>query len=298
MKRQTLITDDAITIVAAAQTDIGRCRATNMDAVVVNDAQGLYAVTDGMGGVSKGAEAAAFVAQELPHLVDQFAMKGMMPTCAGLLLAQIVANISGTLYERTQALCSDESNLNTGYGATLCAAWFIEDTAVFANLGDSRAYILRKGARKMSQITRDHNWAADLVELGLLAAIKAKNHPTARALRRYCGMMPPAIPDVFIEKIALGDKILICSDGLYGMLPDTAITRILRAAPTPAAACAGLIAAANEAGGQDNIATVVANVVSPPKKTRKRLHNRAAVDTALLSTFQHADLAIMQQRSL
>jgi len=241
---------------AAALTDIGRRRNRNMDETIADTALGLFAVSDGMGGVSNGAEASKYTVKQLPALVGELKTAGMTPERAGEILAGAVSQISDALYERSAGAVTP-GNANTCFGATLCALLFAGDSAVFVNIGDSRAYILRKGKIRMRRITRDHNWATDMVEHGLIPASKAKNHPAASALRRFCGMPAPAEPDLFVEKIAPGDKILLCSDGLYGMLSDLAVSRILLAAETPGAACSALVAAANAAGGRDNIAVVV-----------------------------------------
>ena len=108
---------------------------------------------------------------------------------------------------------------------------------------------------ELSQITSDHSIAAHLIAHGELTAEEARTHPSRSRLLRYVGMKPPVNPDIFIEKLSADCEILLCSDGLYGMLTDEEIAKILEAGGDDAVK--HLIYAANNAGGDDNIAVVL-----------------------------------------
>jgi protein phosphatase len=139
------------------------------------------------------------------------------------------------------------------FGATLCGAWFVGEWVVFVNIGDSRAYIWSGG--ELKQITKDHSIAAHLVERGELTQEEARDHPSRTRLLRYVGMKPPIHPDIFTEKLTPECKVLLCSDGLYGMLTDAEIANIL--ADNDEDAVKRLIDAANQSGGDDNISVVL-----------------------------------------
>ncbi|MDR2370229.1 MAG: SpoIIE family protein phosphatase, partial [Treponema sp.] len=142
-------------------------------------------------------------------------------------------------------------------GATFCGVLLADSSAVFVSLGDSRAYILKKGDHLPRQITEDHNLAAEYVRRGVFTKEQAKNHPSSSQLVQFMGMEPPAEPDCFVEELSPGDTILLCSDGLYGMIDDNEIGRLLGSGKSSDRVCKLLIAAANKAGGRDNISAVL-----------------------------------------
>jgi serine/threonine protein phosphatase PrpC len=133
---------------------------------------------------------------------------------------------------------------------------------VFVNLGDSRGYLLDFYKRRIRQTTNDHNVAAELVANGEISREEARNHPASSALTRFVGMRNPALPETFIERVRSGDRILLCSDGLYGMVEDARLPRLLRSGKGPARVAGRLIDAANRAGGRDNIAAVYIKILS------------------------------------
>jgi serine/threonine protein phosphatase PrpC len=142
------------------------------------------------------------------------------------------------------------------YGATLSGVWLTGRHAIFVNLGDSRGYLLPKYKKKIRQITTDHNVAALMVQHGEITKEEARCHPSSATLTRFAGMNAPATPDVFIREIQPGDKILLCSDGLHGMIDDAFFPSILRSSRNPDRVCKRLIDKANANGGRDNISVV------------------------------------------
>jgi protein phosphatase len=133
------------------------------------------------------------------------------------------------------------------------------------NLGDSRAYLLRRG--RLRRLTQDHTVAAVLLRLDEITPEEAGEHPGTHRLTRYVGMEGEALPDIQTLRLEAGDRLLLCSDGLTGMVSDRRIAHLLRQQPTPEDACQALIAAANAAGGRDNISAIVIDVDAVPPDT-------------------------------
>ncbi|MCI0545369.1 MAG: protein phosphatase 2C domain-containing protein [Actinobacteria bacterium] len=131
-------------------------------------------------------------------------------------------------------------------------------TAIFAHVGDSRAYLLRDG--KLEQVTEDHTVAAEYVALGKIAPEEATNHPQRHMLTRTLGLTRFIDVDVTEVELSPGDRILLCSDGLTEMVDDDAIAETLLN-PTPDEATWGLIELANSAGGVDNVSVIVIDVL-------------------------------------
>lgn len=118
-------------------------------------------------------------------------------------------------------------------------------------MGDSRAYLFRKG--KLKQVTKDHNIASLLMNMGKITAEQARTHPMRHRLTAYMGMQGNAIPEIKTITLAAGDILLLCTDGLNGMMTDQEITDLLRRRRSLKFTLRSLIDRANEAGGHDNI---------------------------------------------
>jgi serine/threonine protein phosphatase PrpC len=240
---------------AASGLDIGRKRKSNQDKVVVCPESLFFGVSDGMGGMPKGGETAERIAKDLPDLAARLNGNYRGGTvnlkALGEAFKSEIAGYSDMLFR--------EYNAGADYqgGATFCGVLLADNSAVFVNLGDSRAYLLKQGDHTPRQITEDHNLAAEYVRRGVLTKEQAKNHYSSSQLVRFVSMEPPAEPDCFVEELSPGDMILLCSDGLHGMLGDDEIGVLLSSGKDPDTVCNHLIAAANEAGGSDNISTVL-----------------------------------------
>ncbi|MFB4309304.1 PP2C family protein-serine/threonine phosphatase [Actinomadura sp. GTD37] len=228
----------------SAGTDIGRRRKVNEDSALAGPR--LLAVADGMGGHPHGDVASRTAVTTLaahPLTGD--------PAAA---LAAAVAAIAARLAE----LARQDPEL-ARMGTTLTAmAWDGTRFAV-AHIGDSRAYLLRAG--ELSQLTRDHTMVQSLMDSGRLTPSEAAAHPRGSALVRALQSEGSGEPDVFWHDALPGDRYLLCSDGVFGVVRPEAIRDTLAGDARPADAVARLIDLANSGGGPDNITCVVADVV-------------------------------------
>ncbi len=242
---------------AAGRVDQGKMRSSNQDRLILDHEHGFYGVSDGMGGLRFGGEASDYTASSLPSLLNICAKEtaGTAPSEeAARQLAQMIGLLSDELYK------TGNGSGRFDYGATLAGVWLYRDQAIFAGLGDSRGYLLRSGDTELTQVTQDMNVAGLMVRNGQMTREEAKDSPAASRLTAFVGMEEPATPETFILEIGSGDKMLLCSDGLYGMVPESEIVSILRSAKDEDEACEKLIEAANGYGGRDNISAVLVTV--------------------------------------
>ncbi len=238
---------------AAAGVDIGARRTVNQDEVICCPEAGFFAVADGMGGLRSGGETSAMLQKVMPGIIREAAealQRDNRPERAAELLAETLRMVSDTIY------ASANRDGYTSHGSTLCGVWLVGQCAVFVNLGDSRGYWLGYYKKRLRQVTRDHNVAQELVENGEITKDEAQGHPASSRLTRFVGMPIPALPETYVQPVARGDRILLCSDGLYGMVRDARLARLLRASRSPSRVIRQLVDEANAAGGADNIAAV------------------------------------------
>ncbi len=146
----------------------------------------------------------------------------------------------------------------TDMGTTLVMALFVGANATIANVGDSRAYLLDQDG--ITQITTDHSLVERLVATGQITPEEARNHPQKNVIYRVIGDKTRVEADLFERRLAPGEALLLCSDGLSGMLPDEQIWHVWRTSTSPQGACDRLVEVANQAGGEDNIAVVIVQV--------------------------------------
>jgi protein phosphatase len=241
----------------AGLSDVGMVREFNEDNwhwAPLDDGLTLYAVADGMGGHDSG------------EVASQLAVEGLFAASR-----KGLKDLTEPAYDDLQALLRnsfEEANrlvVNTGMeqesnmGTTLCAI-LVNDSndVVIGNVGDSRIYLLRSGS--LNQISRDHSLVAFLVQLGELTEEEARDHPSGNILVRSIGSMQDVEVDLFHLRSQAGDRILLCSDGLWGELNDDELLSLLLSNENPGDACAALIEAANDNGGRDNSTLIVVNV--------------------------------------
>jgi protein phosphatase len=233
-------------------THAGKVRQNNEDALLVGEGEDgtLFVVADGIGGFEAG-EVASSLAVEV--------LKGLQPD-ESFKAAIVEAN------RRIVAAGRGDEKLS-GMGTTVVAIRFSgkqgEPVAEVAHVGDSRAYLRRGG--DMNPITEDHSLVAELVRSGDLTRDQAAEHPQKNLITRALGADDEVDVDTAILPIEAGDRILLCSDGLSDMVSEAGISEILAEFPDdPERAARGLLSAALDAGGNDNITVVVVDVKERP----------------------------------
>jgi len=234
--------------------DAGRARSNNEDSVVVDTACALAVLADGMGGYNAGevasSMATSFIATEL-----------------GRWLTEAGTQLNESDVKRAMDICVDNANRAifnaansnpqyAGMGTTLVVAVFRENHLLVGHVGDSRTYRLRGG--RFQQITRDHSLLQEQIDAGLITPEQAAFSANKNLVTRAVGVEDTVLLETHAHEVQAGDLYLLCSDGLSDMLPDVSIAQILTSANTLPDACRALVAAANDAGGRDNISVILA----------------------------------------
>lgn len=236
----------------SGMSDVGRVRKRNEDSLSVDAVSGLFIVADGMGGHLSGNVASRIVVEALPPLVFS-SLDGVMDIASAEAAEKVCAAIA-RLSERMRAE-SDGKPGFSGMGSTMVMALIKNGVALVAHLGDSRAYIFRNGVLRM--LTRDHSVVQFLYDSGEITFDEMEKHPAKNQITRYVGMGGEAEAEARAFPLVGGDRILLCSDGLTGMVDEPRIAKTLLAVPDADAACKRLVEMANESGGKDNITVVL-----------------------------------------
>ncbi len=236
----------------AAETHIGKVRDENQDTFFADPHVPVFLVSDGMGGHRGGALASKIISEDLPVMIENALHRLRIGTARAIraLLNRAIAEQSRQLHL--------EGTSETGFkdmGATIVIALLRQDRCFIANVGDSRAYLLRNG--RLRQLTRDHSVISELIEKGRLRPENAENHHAQGQITRYIGMERKARSHVRSFALKKADRILLCTDGLTDLLGDNAIAKILKTSAEPETACKTLVAAANKAVGHDNTTTMI-----------------------------------------
>jgi protein phosphatase len=237
-------------LVFAAATDVGRMRTNNEDSYL--SSQPVAAVADGMGGHSAGEVASAIAIEELAALGDRGPWENETDATDDLKQAILRAN------RRIRETAASDRKLN-GMGTTLVALLEDGDMVHVANIGDSRGYLLRQG--ELSQVTVDHSLVQELVDDGRLSPEDAERHPQRSVITRALGIDPEVEFDLFTYKLQVGDRLLLCSDGLSDVVEPAQIRKVLLRVRNAQRAARELVTVANEQGGPDNITVIVVDAV-------------------------------------
>jgi len=230
---------------AAGHTDPGRVRSSNEDAYFIGDS--IFAVADGMGGHVAGEVASATALGPLEEIDAKVYPDGATAIHA---LEEAIQQANVEVVTKAQDRPEYE-----GMGTTLTALMFEGQRIHFAHVGDSRAYLLREG--QFNQLTRDHTFVQQLVEEGRISEEEAAVHPRRSVITRAIGVTEQIDVDVMTLDLEQGDQLLLCSDGLTGVVADEEIAGILSDLDQPARTVERLVQAANHAGGPDNITAVL-----------------------------------------
>lgn len=248
----------------AQLTDVGRKREHNEDNmayVIPKDPQvmaqkgALFIVADGMGGHAAGEVASEIAVDTVSNAYYQSEHDDVP---AALLSA--IRRANAAIHQRAA-----ENMLRSGMGTTCVAAVLRGNVAYIANVGDSRAYFIRKS--RIHQVSQDHSWVAEQVRAGLLTEEQARTHAQRNVITRSLGTQPEVEIDIFREFLEEGDILILCSDGLSGLVNDEELLRMADQF-LPQESVYHLVERANENGGPDNITAIVARVqdvgVEPP----------------------------------
>ena len=236
----------------AAETHLGKVREENEDTFFADPHLPIFLVSDGMGGYQGGSLASVIIIEDLPVMIENAIDRLKVGTTRAIraLLERAIAEQSRQLHL--------EGASETGFkdmGATIVITLLRKNRCFVANVGDSRAYLLRKG--RLRQLTRDHSVISELIEKGRLRPENAENHHAQGQITRYIGMERKARSHVRSFALQKADRILLCTDGLTDLLDERAIAKLLKAKDDPEAACKALVTAANKAGGHDNITALI-----------------------------------------
>jgi PPM family protein phosphatase len=229
-----------------AATDVGRMRTNNEDSYLSE--RPVAAVADGMGGHNAGEVASAIAIEELT------ALKGMGPWPNERAATDDLKRAIVRANRRIREMAAGDRELN-GMGTTLVAVLEDGDSVHLANVGDSRAYLLRQG--ELTQVTVDHTLVQELVDDGRLSPKDAERHPQRSMITRALGVDHEVEIDLFTYKLLPGDRLVLCSDGLSDVLKPTQIRNALLRVRDPQKAAERLVALAVEGGGPDNITVIV-----------------------------------------
>ena len=233
-----------------AKTDIGRKRELNEDYIYATiDSRGgldnLFIVADGMGG----------------HKAGDFASKNTVETIVGEISRDKqttdVETIIRNAVDKANAYifkCSMEDLNMRGMGSTLVVCTVKNNEAIVANVGDSRLYLIRE--KEITQITKDHSYVEEMVNIGEINREEARNHPDKNIITRAIGVKETVLADIFKVELKDEDKLLLCSDGLTNMLSDAEILEYIESMGLEEAVNK-LVWEANNKGGLDNISAVL-----------------------------------------
>ena len=250
-------------------TDAGEVRRHNEDTALTITAThdgdsalppfGLFVLADGMGGHQAGEVASSLAARVVAHhIVGQL----YLPTLITQEHDTYQPALNELLVKAVREANTAVANQVPGGGTTLTCALLLGPRAYIAHVGDSRAYIVTEDG--LEQVTHDHSLVDRLVELGQLTRDEAAIHPQKNVLYRAVGQSGNLEVDTPVRTIPYGGRLLLCSDGLWSMVSEADIGRIVTTASSLQAACDNLIVAANQAGGPDNITAILVEPVMPP----------------------------------
>jgi protein phosphatase len=243
---------------AAGRTEVGCVRKHNEDDFLVAPDLGLFAVADGLGGHAAGEVASRIVVDKIGDFIAHTAERDRTwPVEYASELSYDGNRLKAALLLADQGILDDiQANPEReSMGSTVVACLAHGDRVTLVHVGDSRAYLLN--ASGIQQVTRDHSWVADQVANGILTPEEARHHPFRNVITQALGNggdLDVAVQEIQVKEL---DRILLCSDGLSGMIQDKAIWEIVDQAPEVEAAAEILIAKAMENGGEDNITVVI-----------------------------------------
>jgi serine/threonine protein phosphatase PrpC len=213
---------------------------------------GIFIVADGLGGHEAGDIASEAAARSMAsHLMQAYYSRifGLDPEAPASSVQEILEAGVAEAHKAVQMRAS-------GGGTTLTAGMLLGSRLSIAHVGDSRAYLIQPDG-ELELLTRDHSFAQRLVELGEITPEEAETHPKRHDLYRALGLEVSAVPDVYTAALPKEGGLLLCSDGLWGVIPENELVHLIQSAASLQDACGRLVDAANAAGGPDNISVIL-----------------------------------------
>jgi protein phosphatase len=246
------------------RTHLGKKREINEDSLLcislsrvqqgLSQPVGFFAVADGMGGHSRG------------EIASSISIQTILENAATELIAlhkyskdEYASWLKQTIQAANQAVFAARQQADSDMGSTLVCALLVGNQAYLAHLGDSRVYLLRE--KSIMQLSTDHSLVQQMVSNGEISHDEARNHPQRNVILRCLGEKQEVEVEVYSQDLVPGDKLLLCSDGLTGMVDDRKIQVVTQEAISPQLACDYLVETANMAGGTDNISVIIVEVI-------------------------------------
>ncbi|GAB4442341.1 MAG: Stp1/IreP family PP2C-type Ser/Thr phosphatase [Chloroflexi bacterium OHK40] len=255
----------ALRQIVGAATDTGIVREHNEDSYLTlqlglnnnnrPQAWGIYIVSDGMGGHAAGEVASGLaIRSSADLLLSEYLARAVQPD-ATYSEAEARDLVHRAILRANEAIINEGKAQGNDMGATLTMALVVGDRVTVGNVGDSRTYLLREG--RLERISKDHSLVQRLVDLGQITDEELYSHPQRNAVLRSLGDRAEVEVDLFNLRVRSGDALFLCSDGQWEMTRDAEMERLLTSSDDPTAVCEALVAAANQAGGEDNITAVL-----------------------------------------
>jgi protein phosphatase len=245
-------------ISSSGRTEVGCVRQHNEDNFLIQPDLGLFVVADGLGGHAAGEVASRIVVEKISQFIDHTVERERTwPVDYDVNLSYDGNRLKAALLLADRGIQSDikQNPERESMGSTVVACLVAGERATLLHVGDSRAYLLNAGG--IRQITRDHSWVAEQVANGVLTPDEARRHPFRNVITQALGNggdLEMTVQEIQIHEM---DRILLCSDGLSGMIQDQDIWEIVQNAPDVDQAADKLITRAMENGGEDNITVVI-----------------------------------------
>jgi protein phosphatase len=251
-----------VSVSAFGLTDVGRKRRHNEDAYLLDAERGLFVVADGMGGHAAGEVASRITVESIQEYIaatDEqqesswpFGFNSRV-SLEGNRLTTAVEKAN----EKVMRAVQNRPELK-GMGTTVVAALFDAERATLVHVGDSRAYLFRDG--ELRRLTDDHSWVQEQVNAGILSEDEAKSHPLKNVVTRALGGAAHVSVDLIEVPVRRGDRFLLCSDGLTGMVPDEDLFAHFRSEGDLEKTVRQLVDMANDRGGVDNVTAILVEV--------------------------------------
>jgi protein phosphatase len=249
-------------IAVFGMTDVGRRREKNEDAYLINTSQNLYIVADGMGGHLGGEIASKMAVASVEEIIMELMQDPDMTLQANIdvrpndfkgYLRYAISSASNKIYDKS----AHDPSLH-GMGTTIVTTIFQKGKIYLAHVGDSRCYLLRDG--KIKQLTQDHSLITEQLQAGVISSADVRNHKLKNIITRSVGFQEDVDTDIIMKGTKVGDKFLLCTDGLTNMVTTDDLVSIL-SSNSPREACVALIDLANKNGGDDNVTVIVTEVL-------------------------------------